>query len=234
MNKVSIIIPTFNRGKLISETIDSVINQNSENWELIIVDDGSTDDTISVIEGYIYNEPKIKLLKRKIEPKGANHCRNIGIEKSTGKYLIFLDSDDLLASWCVKERLNYARLNINSGILIFPTLLFEKRVGDLEYMWNSYENSKTDVLNRFLCGDNPWATAGVLWKKDRSTKSYQTRDWHTSQGRARQNPNGARFARGRARKVVIACLAHPRRARSACKARANSQKWSILISPDKT
>jgi glycosyltransferase involved in cell wall biosynthesis len=89
---VSIIVPTYNRAHLIGETIQSVINQTYKNWELIIVDDGSEDDTVSVIKNFTH--PRITYFN--IEHCGLlGKVRNHGIKHSQGKYIAFLDSDDL-------------------------------------------------------------------------------------------------------------------------------------------
>ena len=107
MDLVSVIIPSFNSSKFIGETIESIIHQSHSNWELIIIDDGSEDNTVKIIQEFISNESRIKLIERYRDPKGAPTCRNIGIENSHGDYLIFHDSDDILASWCLESRLNY-------------------------------------------------------------------------------------------------------------------------------
>lgn len=94
---VSIIIPTYNRARLIGETIDSVLAQTYENWECIVVDDGSTDATNELMEFYTAINTRIKYFRRPPDrPKGANACRNFGFEVSKGKYIQWLDSDDLL------------------------------------------------------------------------------------------------------------------------------------------
>lgn len=104
--KVSIIIPNFNRANLIGETLDSIASQSYKNWECIIVDDGSTDSSIAVIEDYVKNEPRFQLLQRPAEyPKGANVCRNIGMQRAKGDYIIFFDSDDLMLSKHIETKL---------------------------------------------------------------------------------------------------------------------------------
>lgn len=100
---ISIIIPTFNRSSLIGETLDSVIAQTYTNWECIIVDDGSTDNSNLIIEKYCKLDNRIRFLHRPIEkPKGASSCRNYGLEKSKGQFIQFLDSDDIIS----KEKLS--------------------------------------------------------------------------------------------------------------------------------
>lgn len=90
----SVIIPTYNRGDIILKTIDSLLNQTYPGYEIIVVDDGSTDNTASVIKNL--NHPRLKYFKKENAERGA--ARNFGAEKATGQYLNFFDSDDLAYS----------------------------------------------------------------------------------------------------------------------------------------
>jgi len=87
----SIIIPTFNDEKKIERALKSVISQDLSNWELIIIDDGSTDNTKQKVQPYLGN-PKIKYFKQ--SNSGVGIARNLGVQYSTGEFIIFLDSDD--------------------------------------------------------------------------------------------------------------------------------------------
>ena len=109
---ISIIIPTYNRSKAIRRAIESVLYQSSTIWELIIVDDGSSDDTREVIESYIVN-PKVSYFYQK--NKGVSAARNYGALQATGKFLIFLDSDDYLFQDLIFELQN---LNLSDYDLI--------------------------------------------------------------------------------------------------------------------
>ncbi len=84
----SVIIPTYNRSSVIYRAVKSVLNQTFNDYELIVVDDGSTDDTSLLLEGF----SRIKYFKTL--NKGVSAARNFGVEKSTGQYIAFLDSDD--------------------------------------------------------------------------------------------------------------------------------------------
>jgi glycosyltransferase involved in cell wall biosynthesis len=90
----SVVMPTFNRFNKISQTIESVLNQTFKNYEFIIVDDGSTDQTEEVINRYRPKDPRIKYIKTK-NWGGPARPRNIGIEASKGSYISFLDDDDI-------------------------------------------------------------------------------------------------------------------------------------------
>ncbi|MGG1686662.1 glycosyltransferase family 2 protein [Pseudalkalibacillus sp. NRS-1564] len=88
------VTPCYNSAFTIKETIDSVISQTYENWEHIIVDDCSKDNSTNIIVDELAHEPRIKLIKMKSN-SGAAEARNMAIEKAKGKYIAFLDSDDL-------------------------------------------------------------------------------------------------------------------------------------------
>jgi len=88
----SIIIPTYNRANIIALTIQSVINQEFKEWELIIIDDGGNDTTANVVKDF--NDDRIKYYWKENAERGA--ARNFGVSKATGKYMFFLDSDDLI------------------------------------------------------------------------------------------------------------------------------------------
>ncbi|NOQ85501.1 MAG: glycosyltransferase, partial [Deltaproteobacteria bacterium] len=90
MPKVSVIIPTYNRAHTLREAIDSVLSQSYNDLELIIVDDGSTDETKVIVSSYI---PKLAYIYQ--ERQGVSAARNRGIKHAQGDYISFLDSDDL-------------------------------------------------------------------------------------------------------------------------------------------
>lgn len=92
--KISIIIPVFNVEEYLNECIDSVIRQTLDDIEIIIINDGSTDESIKIIEEYKDKLKNVKIIDKKNE--GLSITRNLGIDKSSGEYLMFLDSDDYL------------------------------------------------------------------------------------------------------------------------------------------
>ena len=103
---VSIIIPTYNRADLISETLDSVLYQSVQDWECIIVDDGSEDETFNVVQQYALKDKRFRLYSRPDEFKsGGSGAKNYGIEVSKSNYIMFLDSDDLYDENFVGEQI---------------------------------------------------------------------------------------------------------------------------------
>lgn len=91
MVKISIVMPIYNGEKYLKEAIESIINQSYDNYELILIDDGSTDNTSSICHNYTQNN-RIKYYY--VKNSGVSNARNIGIDKSTGDYITFLDADD--------------------------------------------------------------------------------------------------------------------------------------------
>lgn len=109
---VSIIIPIYNRAELIGATLDSVLCQSYQNWECIIVDDGSTDQTLDILKQYSFKDIRIRFYSRPEKKiKGANSCRNLGFEKSHGDYIIWFDSDDIMHKDHLKVKLESIREN---------------------------------------------------------------------------------------------------------------------------
>lgn len=149
------------------------------------MDDGSEDGTKKVLQEIINKEPRIKFFNRDRSPKGANTCRNIGIEKSTGSYIIFLDSDDLLAGFCLQNRVSLCETHTDLDFLVFNTLIFKNKAGDSDTL----QNIKTDedVLDKLLRRDPPWLIMSPIWKKasllqlngfDETLPCYQEYDLH--------------------------------------------------------
>ena len=96
MFKVSVILPIFNGEKYISKCLDSLLAQNFEDFEIIIVDDGSTDNTLSICQSYRKESYKVRLFTQ--ENQGVSVARNFGLKNSRGEYVIFVDVDDFVAA----------------------------------------------------------------------------------------------------------------------------------------
>lgn len=157
---VSIIIPTYNRAQLIVETLQSVLDQTYQNWECIVVDDLSTDDTDEALNDWTTKDKRFKYYKRHREPKGAPTCRNIGLDKAQGEYVIFLDSDDLLEAFCLKERIDCYMRRFDCDFLVFQSY-FELNGELLDFY---VTRKKDNYLISFLSYDLPWWTTSVIWK----------------------------------------------------------------------
>lgn len=182
---VSIIIPLYNREDLVRETLDSVLAQTYPHWECIVVDDRSTDKSFEVAQSYAAKEQRFKVFQRHREPKGAPTCRNIGLDKAKGEYVIFLDSDDLLADFCLERRVEKYKENPECDFLVFSTLEFKKEINDTNILINV--ETDQDIIERFLNLDVPFLTTGPVWKKaslinapkwNESALSWQDLEFH--------------------------------------------------------
>ncbi len=162
-SKISIITPSFNRAGIVHETAESIFNQTNPNWEWVIVDDGSTDNSWEVLQSFVSRDDRVKIFKRDRGPKGACTCRNIAVEKSTGDYVMFLDTDDLMAPFCIDQRLSAIEKAGDVDFVVFPMLIFNKEPYDLNLLWNIDKNE--DDLFRVLTGDPVCQGTGPLWKK---------------------------------------------------------------------
>lgn len=107
---VSIITPLYNAGPFISKTIQSVLDQTYQNWELLIVDDASTDNGSALVLDYVENEPRIKFFANKTN-NGAAHCRNQATTEALGDYIAFLDADDLWHTEKLQKQLRFMQEN---------------------------------------------------------------------------------------------------------------------------
>lgn len=160
---VSIITPSYNKGNYIEKTILSVINQSYSNWELIIIDDASTDDTSLILKKFASIDERIKIHFNG-ENSGGNYCRNEGVRLAKGDFILFLDADDLLESFCLNQRINEVGIHSEYDLWVFPMGAFVKEIGDLDfkYFWIPPINN---FLFRFLSNNLPWSILQPIWRK---------------------------------------------------------------------
>lgn len=124
MEKVSVIIPTYNRGKLIERSVRSVLNQTYENIEVIVVDDGSLDNTEEVVKS-IKDE---RIIYYKQENGGAAKARNTGVSLATADYIAFHDSDDVWREDKLSKQMAFLKENPEYG-MVYSNFLFHKMDG---------------------------------------------------------------------------------------------------------
>lgn len=160
---VTIIIPNYNKANFIHETLQSIISQTYKNWEALVIDDGSTDNSIKIIKELAEKEPRIKFFQRTRSPKGGSTCRNIGIENAKGKYIMFLDSDDVMDSYCLEERTRFLEQNSHLDFAVYPVGTFYKTIGDNSMVWRPPGGNH---LKKFLSHDLPWNIMSPFWKAE--------------------------------------------------------------------
>ncbi|MGB0165225.1 MAG: glycosyltransferase family 2 protein [Luteibaculum sp.] len=158
---VSIIIPTFNKADFIVATIHSVQIQTYTDFECIIVDDCSTDNSVSIIQGLIENDSRFRIVVNDSN-RGGNYSRNRGTELAIGDYIIYLDADDILATDCLRHRVQYLRENPELDFAVFPLATFKKDIAEPVHYWVP---AKKNALQRFLSHDLPWQTMQPIYRK---------------------------------------------------------------------
>ena len=115
---VSVIMPVYNCERFLTEAIESVISQSYQNWELLIVDDGSKDKSVSIIEAYVEKDSRIRLYKNESEEHGPGIARNYGMEHISGKYTYFIDADDWIEKDLLQDTVTLAE-KTNADIVPF-------------------------------------------------------------------------------------------------------------------
>src|ERR1035437_4164919 len=169
---VSVIIPCYNQGKYIEEAIKSVISSTFKNYEIIIVNDGSTDTyTNQILKKF--NQPCIRLIQTKNQ--GLAEARNTGIKNSEGKYILPLDADDKISSGYMEEAISILESNINIKLVTSEVELFGAASGKMSLLDFSIENllcQNTFVCSCFYRKDDYNRTTGY-----NSNMKYGFEDW---------------------------------------------------------
>lgn len=162
---VSIITPNYNSASYINETHNSITNQSYSNWEWLIIDDGSIDDSPKIINEIVKQDNRVHWFKRQQLPKGASVCRNIGIENAKGDYILFLDADDILAPLCIEERVKKMEENPLIDFGVFKMGVFTNQTEDSTRNVNLFSFNRDAYLNMFLSYQLPWAITCGFWKQ---------------------------------------------------------------------
>jgi teichuronic acid biosynthesis glycosyltransferase TuaG len=159
---VSIITPTYNSSKYIEDTIKSIISQTYQNWELIITDDFSTDNTVSIVNNFIQTDSRIKLFELK-NNLGSASARNNSIKFSKGFYIAFCDSDDTWDSHKLEKHIelhqgknalfsftNISVANDNGLIILKRQSIIKHKVNYKSLLINNYIPTSTVLINKNL------------------------------------------------------------------------------------
>lgn len=139
---ISVIIPCYNQGRFLSETLDSVLAQTYENWEAIIVNDGSTDNTQEIANRYCLRDQRISYIYQ--ENAGLSAARNTGVRNSRGEYILPLDSDDKIAPQYIELAQRVFDSNKKIKIVYCRAELFGRKKGE----WKLPEFSMERMLGR--------------------------------------------------------------------------------------
>ena len=164
MPKISIIIPCYNAEKYLPKCLDSLINQTLKDIEIICVNDGSTDGSLSILKDYGKKDNRIVIIDK--ENSGPSSCRNIGIEKATGEFIQFVDSDD----WIEPETCEVCyqkSLENDVDMVSFNAVMIHSKKTTPLYYYNTKEEklvSLEDMIS--LLFKSPFHSWHFLLKKD--------------------------------------------------------------------
>lgn len=150
---VSVIVPVYNAGKYLGEAIESVLNQTYENFELLLINDRSTDNSKEICEKYEQKDERIILLENNTENHGPGAARNIGLDNASGEFIYFMDADDRAESDLLEQSLDRIESD-NSDMVAFGTIIeneedhkdFRKSKGYEKSIWtkNEIKNNITE------------------------------------------------------------------------------------------
>ncbi|MFD2916264.1 glycosyltransferase family 2 protein [Psychroserpens luteus] len=163
---VSIIIPTFNREQLICDTLDSIQNQTYTNWECIVIDDGSTDNTKVLLDEYIISDARFQYYKRpEFKPKGANACRNFGFKQSKGEFINWFDSDDIMESNKLEVQVEILSQNSGTPYCICQTKWIDKNTKEFLGL-RAKQISSNQRFEDYILYNIFWSILAPLWRRD--------------------------------------------------------------------
>jgi len=157
---VSVVIPVYNRERLISRAVNSCLNQSHRNIEVLVIDDGSSDDTPKVAKVMGGKDERVHVI-RNPRNRGVNYCRNVGLRQGNGKYVNFLDSDDIFCKDKITAQLGL--LSKDPTIDCVVTHVLRKSTGTASIIDNI--EPVNDLVLEFIGKQIKWKTISPLWKK---------------------------------------------------------------------
>ncbi len=158
MDQVSIILTVYNGEKFLREAIDSILNQMYQEFELIIIDDGSTDSTLQIINSY--SDSRIRLIENG-QNRGQSYSRNLGIKKSKGEYIAIMDADDIAYKERIQKQLDYL-INNDADICFTWADLIDSE-GTVMDIKKTTENN--NLLRAKLLFECPLIHPTAFWRK---------------------------------------------------------------------
>ncbi len=167
--KVSVIVPVYNVGKYIARCLDSILAQTLHDFEIICVNDGSTDNSQQIIEHYAQFDARVKIINS--EHKGLAAARNLGISATSGEYLLFVNSDDYISSLTIDKLYKNATKN-NSDVVIFDFVW--KNTTDESYVKTTIKEFKNYYQDTPFSADKMGSLSYKLIPTSAWTKFYKT------------------------------------------------------------
>lgn len=210
--KVSVIVPAYNIQDYIGKCVDSILNQSYKDLEVILVDDGSTDNTLSILKNYQDKDDRVKLVHQ--ENKGLSGARNSGLDISIGEFVYFVDGDDRIHPLCIEKLLTIAeeygcdivqcgvlsfleddnittelegeKVEIVSGKNICRRMILSRDSSEMTVVWNKLYRRSIFDNKRFTEGmvyEDTALTHELFWKSNKVAVTNQTLAFYRSQRR---------------------------------------------------
>ncbi len=162
-------MPAYNASCFLSETIESVLNQAYQDWEMLIIDDGSTDSTLSIAQGYASRDSRVKALSLGYNSGIPAIPRNYGIRRAQGSYIAFLDSDDLWLPAKLQKQVNFLENN-RDVFLLYSQCIIER---DGKQLRIEPKNPKSGyIFNDLFLNFNFIDCLTVIMRNKRSENAY--------------------------------------------------------------
>lgn len=185
---VSVIIPNYNSEAYLRELIEDMLGQSYKNWELIFVDDKSSDSSPLIISEYARRDNRIKLLCRNYDDKGACQRRNQGLDEAKGEFIIFFDSDDRIPPFSLESRIKEMESNPDADFIVSPAISFSQKPFDIQTLalgmpW--FDDDLSMFLKRYRLPFAVWTNTyrrsflknkGIRW--DEKLSSMQDSDFN--------------------------------------------------------
>lgn len=163
---LSIVMPIFNHPQELRVMIDSILGNTFQDWELLAVDDGSEKKTIDILQEYSDKDSRIKFIRRTIEPKGAQTCRNMGLQMAEGEYLCFFDSDDAIEPYCLEQRVEEISSHPELDFMVFRSSVYnENPYTESEYRYVYGYNIYDDDIAAFCARTLPFVVWNNIYRR---------------------------------------------------------------------
>ena len=170
--KVSLIMPFFNNKELVGKMIDSILANTFEDWELLAIDDGSSVETLAYLSHYTADS-RVKIIKRETTPKGAQTCRNLGMDHAQGQYWMFVDSDDYLTPACIGTRVEWIEKRQDLDFMVFPSAVYINDVFEPHAPEDIFGyNVHNDDLKGFARRELPFIVWSNIYRADSLRKAH--------------------------------------------------------------
>ena len=175
---VSVVLATYNGQKYLHQAIDSVLNQNYRNLELIVVDDGSEDHTFLIAQKYRHDDQRVRVLQQK--NKGVGPARNYGVKEAKGSYIALIDDDDFWEDKNkIQKQVNFLEENPQHVLIGGAMTKIVNEAGALKYKYN-LPKSDREIRDTFLTR-NCFVTSAVMFRKETFLKVGGFKNMHLAE-----------------------------------------------------